>query len=327
MYLFVRFLVLVLILLTSCIPARHTSYRVLNRNGKVVYFEDKKTPIYNNNIKNNKEEMQEITNITKKAKQQNQTTSKIPDDLVLDSSAYTLRSVVDTIVKDDDIEKLAKSLEKTKKPKTISDFNIPEYYFNSNVPTREELEKNKQQIIEINQQKKNNGFFAKIASWFKGDNDIKPVNNTEEKYILNNTTATNSTTINKPIFNKNQKTGKSQNKYTGNDNELVVKSRTKTSNQKNYTLTTSKTNNTPKTQLEKGKFYIQLGAFKDKKNATKLLDKFNDVGTYHKAIENNTKNGNIYKVVIGTFNSKAEAEKEMEKILDRGHFDCYVFKN
>ena len=303
-------------------PSRHTSYRVLNRNGKVVYFEDKKTPIYNNNIKNNKEEMQEVANISKKAKQKTTTTSKIPEDLVLDSSAYTLRSVVDTIVKDDDIEKLAKTLEKTKKPKTISDFNIPEYYFNSNVPTRQELEKNKQQIIEINQQKK--GFFAKMTSWFRGnDPKVEPVNTSDQKdkYILNNETAAPS----KVIFNKNQKTGKSQNKYTRSNNELTVKDRTKTSNQKNYSLASTKAVTT--TKLQKDKFYIQLGAFKDKKNATKLLDKFDDVGNYHDTIVNNTKNGDIYKVVIGTFNSKAEAEKEMEKILNRGHFDCYVFKN
>ena len=308
-----KFLIILLFILTSCIPNRHTSYRVLNRNGKVVYFEDKKTPIHNNNIKNNKEEMQEVADITKKAKQKTQTTSKIPEDLVLDSSAYTLRSVVDTIVKDDDIEKLAKSLEKTKKPKTIADFNIPEYYFNSNVPTRQELEKNKQQIIEINQQKK--GFFTKIASWFKGnDSDTKAINTTkqEDKYVLNNTSKT---TASEPIFNKNQKTGKSQDKYARSNNELTVKNRTKTSSQKNYSLASTNTAST--TKLEKGKFYIQLGAFKDQKNATKLLNKFDDVGNYRDTIVNNTKNGNIYKVVIGTFNSKSEAEKEMEKILCR----------
>ena len=318
-----KFLIILLFILTSCIPNRHTSYRVLNRNGKVVYFEDKKTPIHNNNIKNNKEEMQEVADITKKAKQKTQTTSKIPEDLVLDSSAYTLRSVVDTIVKDDDIEKLAKSLEKTKKPKTIADFNIPEYYFNSNVPTRQELEKNKQQIIEINQQKK--GFFTKIASWFKGnDSDTKAINTTkqEDKYVLNNTSKT---TASEPIFNKNQKTGKSQDKYARSNNELTVKNRTKTSSQKNYSLASTNTAST--TKLEKGKFYIQLGAFKDQKNATKLLNKFDDVGNYRDTIVNNTKNGNIYKVVIGTFNSNSEAEKEMEKILNKGHFDCYVFKN
>lgn len=298
-------LVFILFILASCVPNRQTSYRVINRNGKVVYFENKKTPLYNQNIDNIK--VEELSKITNKAKQTSKGTitqhKDIDNNLVLDSSAYTLQSVVDTIVKDDDIATLAKTINKNKKNKTINDFDkIPEYYFNSNIPTEEELKRNKQ-IMEDN--KKKNSLFSKIKGFFIKEN---PEQDFIKYELVNDTTKTKNTTSSLTVKNDNIEVKKGKTYY-------------KPSTQ---ATTTSKTY--IKQPISVSKYYIQLGSFKNKENATKLINKFDNVGSEQKLIPINTKSGLMYKAVIGTFNTKEEAEKEMEKVLNKGHFDCYVVK-
>lgn len=315
-------LVFILLILTSCIPNRQTSYRVINRNGKVVYFENKKTPLYNQNIDNIK--VEELSKITNKAKQTSKGTitqhNNIDNNLVLDSSAYTLQSVVDTIVKDDDIATLAKIINKNKTNKTIKDFdNIPESYFNSNIPTEEELKRNKQ-IMEDN--KKKDGLFSKIKGFFTKE---KPEQDFIKYELVNDTTKSNTTS---------SLTVKDDN-ITVKKGKTYYKPSTKTTNTTtqittNSSITTTKTYVKPSQSTKQitntGKYYIQLGSFKNKENATKLINKFDNVGDEQKLIPTNTKNGLMYKAVIGNFNTKEEAEKEMEKVLNKGHFDCYVVK-
>ena len=315
-------LVFILLILTSCIPNRQTSYRVINRNGKVVYFENKKTPLYNQNIDNIK--VEELSKITNKAKQTSKGTitqhNNIDNNLVLDSSAYTLQSVVDTIVKDDDIATLAKIINKNKTNKTIKDFdNIPESYFNSNIPTEEELKRNKQ-IMEDN--KKKDGLFSKIKGFFTKE---KPEQDFIKYELVNNTTKSNTTSsLTVKDDNITVKKGKTyykpSNKTTNTTTQITT----------NSSITTTKTYIKPfqstKQITNTGKYYIQLGSFKNKENATKLINKFDNVGDEQKLIPTNTKNGLMYKAVIGNFNTKEEAEKEMEKVLNKGHFDCYVVK-
>lgn len=315
-------LVFILLILTSCIPNRQTSYRVINRNGKVVYFENKKTPLYNQNIDNIK--VEELSKITNKAKQTSKGTitqhNNIDNNLVLDSSAYTLQSVVDTIVKDDDIATLAKIINKNKTNKTIKDFdNIPESYFNSNIPTEEELKRNKQ-IMEDN--KKKDGLFSKIKGFFTKE---KPEQDFIKYELVNDTTKSNTTSsLTVKDDNITVKKGKTyykpSNKTTNTTTQITT----------NSSITTTKTYIKPfqstKQITNTGKYYIQLGSFKNKENATKLINKFDNVGDEQKLIPTNTKNGLMYKAVIGNFNTKEEAEKEMEKVLNKGHFDCYVVK-
>lgn len=315
-------LVFILLILTSCIPNRQTSYRVINRNGKVVYFENKKTPLYNQNIDNIK--VEELSKITNKAKQTSKGTitqhNNIDNNLVLDSSAYTLQSVVDTIVKDDDIATLAKIINKNKTNKTIKDFdNIPESYFNSNIPTEEELKRNKQ-IMEDN--KKKDGLFSKIKGFFTKE---KPEQDFIKYELVNNTTKSNTTSsLTVKDDNITVKKGKTyykpSNKTTNTTTQITT----------NSSITTTKTYVKPSQSTKQitntGKYYIQLGSFKNKENATKLINKFDNVGDEQKLIPTNTKNGLMYKAVIGNFNTKEEAEKEMEKVLNKGHFDCYVVK-
>lgn len=298
-------LVFILLILTSCIPNRQTSYRVINRNGKVVYFENKKTPLYNQNIDNIK--VEELSKITNKAKQTSKGTitqhNNIDNNLVLDSSAYTLQSVVDTIVKDDDIATLAKIINKNKTNKTIKDFdNIPESYFNSNIPTEEELKRNKQ-IMEDN--KKKNSLLSKIKGFFTKES---PEQDFIKYELVNDTTKTKNTTSSLTVKNDNIEVKKGKTYY------------------KPSTQATTASKTYIKQPISVSKYYIQLGSFKNKENATKLINKFDNVGSEQKLIPTNTKNGLMYKAVIGNFNTKEEAEKEMEKVLNKGHFDCYVVK-
>lgn len=315
-------LVFILLILTSCIPNRQTSYRVINRNGKVVYFENKKTPLYNQNIDNIK--VEELSKITNKAKQTSKGTitqhNNIDNNLVLDSSAYTLQSVVDTIVKDDDIATLAKIINKNKTNKTIKDFdNIPESYFNSNIPTEEELKRNKQ-IMEDN--KKKDGLFSKIKGFFTKE---KPEQDFIKYELVNNTTKSN-TTSSLTVKDDNITVKKGKTYYKPSTKATNTTTQITTNSSITTTKTYVKPSQSTKQITNTGKYYIQLGSFKNKENATKLINKFDNVGDEQKLIPTNTKNGIMYKAVIGNFNTKEEAEKEMEKVLNKGHFDCYVVK-
>lgn len=344
-------------------PNRHTSYRVLNRNGRVIYFEDKRTPIYNDGIKNNAEEVKEIIDVSKKAKEDSKS-QKISEDLALESSAYTLRSVVDTVVKDDDIEQLAKTIDKNKKAKTIRDFDIPESYFNTKAPNATELEKKQQEAeLALRQDDGKKGIFARLYDKYIRGNDkteeieFERVEKETKVADTKNKKSQQEVKTGEVIFNKNQKTGKSDATYarsgkketkqddkkedaknaknakdTNKDTNYKLAgtlNTTKTSSAKSRTTTKStKDVNIINTPLKKNKYYIQMGSFGNDKNAARLLQQFANVGTQHYSIETKTSGGKkIYRVVIGTFDTKAAAEKEMEKILEKGHFDCYVFKN
>lgn len=372
--------VILCILTTSCISGRNTSYRVLNKNGKVVYFERKK-PLYNDKMRTNEKELTNIQNINKTLKDtkiNNQITNKktagIPDNLVLDSSAYTLRSVVDTVVKDDDIEYLAKVIDKNKKVKTIKDFDIPEHYFNSSVKNQSaskklQIEQAKRIELEnqINQQEY--GLFARIfgGNRNKTANDLKPVkketkikkmieienDKNQQEYGLfarifggnRNKTVndvkvgqqemqqnkTSNIKTGKVVINNNQQRGKSKNsnyaRSNNTNNQLNVVSKATNNNRVVSSVTSNNTSNNIKSSyLQSGKYYIQLGSFIDKNKANRLMAKFNDVGDGGAVVPINVKGKIMYKVAIGTFSSKAIAEKEMEQVLERGHFDCYVFR-
>lgn len=409
----------------------------MNKNGKVVYF-DRKKPLHNSIVQSDEKEMSNIQNITKQAKSTKKQQSvgklntqpvnvngdtKIKDDLVLESSAYTLRSVVDTVVKDDDIEYLAKMIDKNKKPKTIKDFDLPEYYFDSNTSQKSKTDKSGKQVIEINgsgvnntklqaqnQSKKKESSFTKFAKNIKNkvtgkssdktsnenevDNTIDPLvaatasvssnrsksmdaikgnssdagnkNSVSTTAALNNKTNIVDTGDTHKIsyssgsqFGRNMNTGvslKSSSSRNTNQaktnmvttasgtyvavssNEVDERLKVVDSNSKKTTTTKTTTSlaNTTKSStstttngsnyLKQGKYYIQLGSFVDRAKANELSSRFRNVGDGGAVVPTNTKNGLMYKVVIGEFSTKDSAEKEMEKVLETGHFDCYVFK-
>jgi cell division protein FtsN len=82
------------------------------------------------------------------------------------------------------------------------------------------------------------------------------------------------------------------------------------------------------TALVNNKFYLQLGSFKSKEKAEKLLEKSESMGgTVRKIVENKRNGFTFYRVVIGTYNTKPEALNMKEKIVAGGHTDVFVFKN
>lgn len=423
-----RFLltIITILVLSSCISNKNTSYRVVNKNGKVVYFERKK-PLLNNNIISNTQELTNIQNINKKIKNTKEVekinNDKIDDNLILGSSAYTLKSVVDNVVKEEDISYIAKQIDKNKKTKTIQDFVIPEYYFNDNlnkqrIDNRTKEEKIKQIELENKENEREYGLFARIF----GGNRNKTVNDIEQKTeekLENKTTIKENKEeelkVGSVIIDKNQQLGKSKNdKYlskqnkskTDNKNNINYKlASTSENNEKNVlrnikeynknetkavnaegkqekqeikkqkmgffgglfgkndvmeenrennngtnkqditsvkidntvnkqstaqtvTQTVSETSNKSMqgTYLQTNKFYIQLGSFANEAKAKKLLSNFGDVGDGGRVVPVKIKDKIVYRSVIGTFNTKISAEREMEKVLNKGHFDCYVFK-
>ena len=454
--------------LTSCISSKNTSYRVVNKNGKVVYFERKK-PIYNNEIISNKQELTNIQNINKKVKNTKEiekiNNDKIDNNLILGSSAYTLKSVVDNVVKEEDISYVAKKIDKTKKTKTIQDFAIPEYYFNDDInkpkiDNRTKEEKIKQIELENKENEREYGLFARIfggnrnkitenitsqedkerikkielenqkneqeyglfARIFGGNRNktMSDVEQSIEQKIDNESKIEHNTKkedlkIGAVVLNENQQLGKSKNgKYTNNQNKTNVvykladgnnnidlknskqynqiesKEITNTKQEqnnviqqqnkkqkrglfgglfgknniekenenKNNNISTQQNNlvesknvnnqettiqnnittqanthvlngsnnSTNSTYLQKNKYYIQLGSFANDVKAKKLLSNFGDVGDGGKVVPVKIKDKFVYRAVIGTFNTRIIAEREMEKVLNKGHFDCYVFK-
>ena len=398
------------ITLSSCVSNKNTSYRVLNKNGKIVYFERKK-PLYNQMVQEDANNTNKITEKLNLINVNSEEDKKIDNNLVLDSSAYTLKSVVDTVVKSSDIKQLAKSIDKNEKTKTILDFDdIPEYYFNSKAQSKQQIQienvnLGEQKTVKIEKQtnkkvnEKKQGFFSRLFG--KNDNknkknekDTTAIKNNNNKNVEQNKTITYVTnfdnTINEKkdnnieendnvktgtvVFNNKQKLGKSKNSnYSGNivkqnsnvqvnkkfelnnqvkqndklnvvDNKNNTKYVLASDNSQNSNKTINKINNQDnkvdirtnnkktttinKTNnyLVKGKYYIQLGSFINKNRAYNLANKFNNVGTKQIVIPTTIKGKAMFRTVIGVFNTKAEAEKEIEKVLEKGYFDCYVFK-
>jgi cell division protein FtsN len=81
------------------------------------------------------------------------------------------------------------------------------------------------------------------------------------------------------------------------------------------------------TSLVRNKYYVQLGSFKNKSKADKLLDSYKDVGKTHQVVDNKNGNSTLYRVIIGTFNTNLEATNAKNKLIDKGHTDVFVFKN
>jgi cell division protein FtsN len=232
-----------------------SGYRLVGKDGKVIYFE-KKRPQFNEeqlkkNSPNKKLETAKLESVNgnvdkKKAGEQSKTDPK--DTTILDSSAYTLRSVMDNIVKNEDINAMAKSIEASTTGKSIKDFeNIPDTYF-ENVPDNERLTV-----------KQNQNFLT-----------AKKIDN-QRKFFEMNT-------------------------------ELS-------------------------TSLVRNKYYLQLGSFRSKIKAEKVLNKYADVGGNRQVVEG--KNGGLifYRAIIGTFNTNLEASNVKNKLIERGHTDVFVFKN
>lgn len=85
---------------------------------------------------------------------------------------------------------------------------------------------------------------------------------------------------------------------------------------------TNQTTKTDKSSINSSILYrVQLGAFKNKSNASDLLGKVKLKGFNDAFIANS--NG-MYKVQLGAFKDKTNAEKQKEKVVKAGFKDCFI---
>ncbi len=353
-------------ILVSCVD-RNTGYRLVGKNGRVIYLE-KKRPAFNQEklkekeqIKKQNNRIQQLDNETNKKITRINGDSKIEDNLLLDSNAYSLKSVIDTMIDNKDINTLAKMVEKKQRPKTIRDFKIPESYFNSNKVTRETIASNQinnKNIVNNNKEinlnnnsnvlsfnkneqkaKKKESIFDMLFGHKKENKSQKSIElnnkitNTSPDIVTQNkittikqNTANNLITknsIDNDIIKKNESI---KNEFF---NETLTKKSTDTEKKKNVLFTTQnqvnkkiKSNDT----LIKNKYYIQLGSYSDLKKAYKMVNDYNLTENEKIIVPITLDNKKMYRAIIGTFNTKTEAEKIMEKIIEKGHFDVFVFK-
>jgi cell division protein FtsN len=345
------------VVLSSCVR-QSTGYRVVGKNGRVLYFE-KKRPDFNAKQLKNKE-MQEINS---KSKNTTQTTSdikpvsRIKEDFAQESSAYTLKSVVDTMVKDEDVGYLTKNIEKNKKPKTIKDFDIPEYYFSNDTPKTNVVASGTVQINNAVVKKPGKMALGNFLSTFT--NKVSRINRKkkeEKQEIMGNDSISARVVKENPLlkFFTRKKSGKKQeidNVSVGTEDKKKVENKEEVENEnkpekENITIVKAtfndnqqlgKNNNVlgssnPKVKgpkisaLIKNKYYIQVGSFTNAEKAQQLINNFVDIGSKQGVVPVISQNKQMYRAVVGEFNSRPEAEKEMEKVLERGHFDAYVFK-
>jgi septal ring-binding cell division protein DamX len=71
-------------------------------------------------------------------------------------------------------------------------------------------------------------------------------------------------------------------------------------------------------------FYLQIGAFRNKKNADTLYVKYKNTLTnifLEESLDGGRKN---YKVISGPYPNKNSAEDDMSKVITMGHYDVYV---
>ncbi|MDR2760721.1 MAG: SPOR domain-containing protein [Rickettsiales bacterium] len=227
-----------------------SGYRLVGKDGKVIYFEKKRPQFNEEQIKKQTDEktkkLQKVNDdeTVKKPVNAGENEDKAP----LDSSAYSLKSVMDNMIKNEDINALAKKIN-VSQGKTIGDFDhIPDSFF-ENVPDGERLTV-----------KQNQNFYQSKKIEKRRDVD-----------------------------------------------ELKVGA---------------------SPSLVKNKYYLQLGSFKSREKAEKLLEKTKGMGeTVRKVIESKRNDSTFYRVVIGAYNSKSEAQSAREKIIAGGHADVFVFNN
>jgi len=146
------------------------------------------------------------------------------------------------------------------------------------------------------------------------------------------------------------KTAQNQNDYvqydtqkSGNNDEFIFKptkqeeklkqnlaqkktqnKQTRTTQKSSPTQRSRKTTAVSQTSSQSNVFYIQIGAYKFKKNAYEGLQKYSSV---NKGLVKSykSKNGNlIYRTLLGPYNTRLQAESDLEKVIQKGHYDVYI---
>lgn len=188
------------LLLTGC-KKSETTYKLVGKDGNVIYFQKQKMQFNEEQKEKQKNKVEPKEPLVDKVIKNDNFKKK---ELNLDSNAYTLRSVMDNVVKNDDINQFAKIIDSKNITKSIKDFeHIPYDYF-ENVTDKERLtvQENKNYLLRVKENstlqeqiKKNsfenmkentflikNKFYLQIGSFF---DKIKPEKLLKQKNITN----------------------------------------------------------------------------------------------------------------------------------------------
>lgn len=346
-----KYFLIILFFLSACGGAntsRKSGYRIVGKSGKVIYF-DKKRPDFNaeqmkkqqtkinftstntNNkavapaetFANKKAEKQVVETKNKKA----ETTKSVnfnsnKEELKSESNAYNLKTVIDTVVKNEDINEIAKTVDTNiHTTKTIKDYEyIPNGYF-EDTP--------KAQRLTVEQ----NAMFIKTG----GRTQVVPTKTSTAKVNTAKNTDTNtnknkfgslfsSIKINKQSTKTKEKKPVVQQQNTttkGTANNNLQKKINNASQLKN----SSTTANNGLYTLIKNKFYVQLGIFSNETTAINIARKNNIDNKDIRIIRADCNKRTCYKATIGYFNTRAEAEAVKVKIIEKGGpKDAFSFK-
>lgn len=283
----------VLLLLISCSKKEEITYRVVGKNGKAIYL-DKKTPIANRQYTNTSKNASFTGNDVNGSTATNQSANSVENDNFRDlpiasSSAYSLESVIDRSYGYGDIStNAARHIDEVKQRRSIDNFdNLPQSLF---IVDREKLTKS--------MENGSTGVAKKNLGKQSSSNKLIQVNSDDGKN-----------------YNKRTATG------GGNKN---------TSRNGDYFQITPDMH-IPKAlapeSMKGGKmFFVQLGFFVNHNRAVKLRDKFRDLERI-RIIETKNNSGDVmYKVVVGAYKTRSDAEIVTNLVKGRRHEDVYIFQ-
>lgn len=79
----------------------------------------------------------------------------------------------------------------------------------------------------------------------------------------------------------------------------------------------------PRTNVNQKGYYIQVGVYREKKNADSAYEKYSKISSGN-VEEYDFHGSKKYKVLLGPFSDKKTAEQSLEKIIKMGHYDVYI---
>ena len=85
------------------------------------------------------------------------------------------------------------------------------------------------------------------------------------------------------------------------------------------------TKNSDNKPVEKGAFFVQVGAFSDYSKAKQVAESMKRFGRFFSHEAYLSKNG-IYRVRLGAYQSRSEAMQILDRVLDYGHSDVSIVK-
>ncbi|MDR2077935.1 MAG: SPOR domain-containing protein [Rickettsiales bacterium] len=328
--------VLLVIILVGCSKKQDNgsgapSYRIVGKDGKVVYIERKRPKLNEDYIAKKKmeENSGDIYNSEKDSQKSSKYSKMLADGAnvtpIKNSSAYTTKSVIDDINENNDLESFAEILKRGKNSKNITDFDyLPAYYFTDDRKDEDVLE---EAAAKTKSTRKNNsgsittGPLEASSSTSAASYGVKNLATgysikTSETSQSNKTTAiTKKRDARKP----SAETAKTKSNRLEENSKAARGLDTETNVEKIASLSEDASS--------KAMYYVQLGTFVDKSKASALFDKFHEVLPNLRIEEGKTNGGQtVHKVLIGGFSDKTDVDSVIGQISAMGHREIYVFK-